>query len=386
MAKAKKNKIKSKVGRSNIPNAVKCELWGASAGRCQFCNTLLFQDSAFGFKGNFSQMAHVHAVSPRGPRHVEGMTKNELNSIDNLMLLCPEHHKMIDDKPDEFFSDMLFKKKQAHEERIRIVTAGQKYRKCKIVSYITSIDKNELKGSIDSFKRALFKEGYASGQDVCIDLASNDIAGKRTKEVYLRRAESLENAFKQRVYDITQAKEVVAIFALGPMPLLIKLGTLLNDQYYAKVFQCHRNGDKWCWKDSRKDVAYIVDGLENLETYHNKVAINISLSAGINNARIVDVVDEGVPIVTLTIDEPCRDFVSQEIIADQFVKTYRDTIEQIKWKANPSRILIFPAMPASLAVRLGQDHMFKTDPELVIFDEDSGTFIETISIGGVNDE
>ena len=41
----------------------------------------------------------------------------------------------------------------------------------------------------------------------------------------------------------------VSLFALGPQPLLVKLGTVLNDQYPISVFQKHRNPDSWRWLD-----------------------------------------------------------------------------------------------------------------------------------------
>ncbi len=379
----RKKKIKSEVARSKLKEFIKCQLWGIVAGRCEFCNKLLYSDTTFGITGNRSQVAHIHAVSENGPRHAKNMSNDDLNSIDNLMLLCPEHHKMIDDDPEEFCSDILHKRKQEHRTRIRLSTDNSDYRTCKMVSYITPIDQSEPKGSVEAFKRALIKEGYAPGQDVFIDLSSNDVPVERTKESYELRAKTLEQNFNRRVYDITHPKEAIAIFALGPMPLLIKLGTLLNDQYYVKVFQCHRSGDKWSWKDSCKMIEYRVYGLERLENGCDEVALNLSLSARINNSRIKNVVGENIPVVNVTIDEPSRDFVTQEIIADEFVRTFRDVMEEIKCRANPDRILVFPAMPVSLAVRLGQDYMFKTDPELVVFDEDGGMFIETISIGGV---
>ena len=47
-------------------------------------------------------------------------------------------------------------------------------------------------------------------------------------------------------------------------------------------------------------------------------------------------------------------------------------------------VLVFPAMPNSLAIRTGMDYMPKCDPTLIIYDqvEQSKDFIETITIGG----
>lgn len=89
-------------------------------------------------------------------------------------------------------------------------------------------------------------------------------------------------------------------------------------------------------------------------------------------------------VYKITITEPNRTFVETEQIADEFVQAFRKCMELIKCD-NPEiqHINIFPAMPNSLAVRLGMDYMPKTDPKLRIFDQiDSETgFIQTLEIG-----
>ncbi len=47
----------------------------------------------YGDTANFAEMAHIPAVGKTGPRHLDEMSKGEINKIENLMLLCAEHHK-----------------------------------------------------------------------------------------------------------------------------------------------------------------------------------------------------------------------------------------------------------------------------------------------------
>ena len=91
------------------------------------------------------------------------------------------------------------------------------------------------------------------------------------------------------------------------------------------------------------------------------------------------------PTYKITIEKPNRGFVTNKAIVDEYIKTFRNCLEQIK-SDNPDieEILVFPAMPNSLAIRTGMDYMPKCDPKLIIFDqiEQSKNFIETIKIGG----
>lgn len=99
-----KENIKSEIKKSNrkILDATRYKLWAISGGRCQLCNKIVYTDSTFGKDGNFGELAHIHAVGQKGPRHWKDMSLEELNSTSNLMLMCQEHHKMIDDNPELF--------------------------------------------------------------------------------------------------------------------------------------------------------------------------------------------------------------------------------------------------------------------------------------------
>ena len=50
-----------------------------------------------------------------GPRGDSPLTLVERNSYANLILLCLEHHKIIDDHPDKYTVDLLVEVKASHE-------------------------------------------------------------------------------------------------------------------------------------------------------------------------------------------------------------------------------------------------------------------------------
>ncbi len=92
-----------------------------SAGRCELCNKLLYLDSNFGDSANFAENAHIHAVGAAGPRHEDEMDENEINQIDNLMLLCAEHHHLIDTKPENYPADYLVRKKESMRHEFEVL-------------------------------------------------------------------------------------------------------------------------------------------------------------------------------------------------------------------------------------------------------------------------
>ena len=60
---------------------------------------------------------HIYAINPGGPRWKEGFTNEELNSPENLILLCPTHHTLVDGQPETYTAEKLKQWKQDHEAK-----------------------------------------------------------------------------------------------------------------------------------------------------------------------------------------------------------------------------------------------------------------------------
>src|SRR5690349_12505715 len=88
----------------HISPLARLQLFVYAGGRCEFdgCNKYLLAHHVTLADGNFAQMAHIVAFRVAGPRGREGPRPEEINNVGNLMLLCPECHKLIDDNPADF--------------------------------------------------------------------------------------------------------------------------------------------------------------------------------------------------------------------------------------------------------------------------------------------
>jgi hypothetical protein len=71
-------------------------------------------------KSIISKICHIAAASPEGPRYDNSMTEDERRAFDNLILLCDEHHVIIDNKENEtlYPISLLKKWKSEHEKKI----------------------------------------------------------------------------------------------------------------------------------------------------------------------------------------------------------------------------------------------------------------------------
>ena len=89
-------------------------LWGRSGNRCAICRKLLVAEvrEAGDRVSVLGQEAHIVARSRKGPR---GRNRVRDDSHGNLILLCADHHKIVDDHPDAYPPDRLRRLKLEHE-------------------------------------------------------------------------------------------------------------------------------------------------------------------------------------------------------------------------------------------------------------------------------
>src|SRR3990172_12077942 len=115
--------VRSVPSRS-IHDMTRLLLFVRAGGRCEFDgdNKYLLRHSLTLTEGNFAQMAHIVAFSPQGPRGVRRLSVKDLNAVGNLMLLCPECHKLVATHPERYSTKTLRLFKQRHEERIHRLT------------------------------------------------------------------------------------------------------------------------------------------------------------------------------------------------------------------------------------------------------------------------
>ena len=111
----------------NIPDKEMKALIALSGGVCAFpgCNKRLLEpgnaadDAAF-----LGEMAHIVADSRQGPRGVSPMSDEDRDKHTNLVLLCGDHHTIIDAQPRTYSVSVLRRIKEDHEARIRRATSG----------------------------------------------------------------------------------------------------------------------------------------------------------------------------------------------------------------------------------------------------------------------
>jgi hypothetical protein len=107
-----------------MPISVKTHklLWGRAAGRCSHpeCRINLFEDETETDDHTLvGENCHMVAESDHGPRGDPSVPMERRNSYNNLILLCRNHHKIIDTQEGEYTVECLRKMKADHEQWVR---------------------------------------------------------------------------------------------------------------------------------------------------------------------------------------------------------------------------------------------------------------------------
>lgn len=92
-------------------------LWGRFGNRCAFtdCKRPLSEDKTETDDVSvIGDEAHIVAREPNGPRGMSDLTPQQIDNYDNLILLCKNHHKIIDDLPNKYTVKVLYWMKQEH--------------------------------------------------------------------------------------------------------------------------------------------------------------------------------------------------------------------------------------------------------------------------------
>ncbi len=365
----------------SIPYITRLLLFVRAGGRCEFDghNKYLLRHSLTLSEGNFSQMAHIVAFSAGGPRAEK--KRSTVNSVGNLMLLCPECHKLIDTHPERYTTKMLKQFKQRHEERVYRLTATHPDRKTTAVVLKSMIGNHAVEISLAEIQEAITPR-YPDADPFIIDLTAIPDSGD---EAFWKTAVRTIDQQCDRLYaDRLDGSSLhhISVFALAPIPLLAHLGSRLTSKIPVDLYQRNRDKEDWAWKTGGTPVTYTVRKLRS-GTDKLKIALVVSLSGTVPIEALPADFDSRFSVYELTLTgiTPNPGFLRLRNDLTAFQRTYQEVLATIiKDHGLVDEIHVFPAVPAPVAIVLGREPLPKVHPALVIYDYNKkhGVFTQTI--------
>lgn len=114
----------------SISDKVKRKLIAASGGYCYnpSCHRCLFDVSDKGDITNIEEFAHIIGQKEKGPRGEDELPLCERDEFENIILLCPTCHTVIDKNPNLYPKETLREWKREHENSIKYQFLSPKFK------------------------------------------------------------------------------------------------------------------------------------------------------------------------------------------------------------------------------------------------------------------
>lgn len=370
----------------DVPPRIRLQLYVRAGGRCEFdgCNRYLLEHHLTKAEGNFAQMAHIWAFSEGGPRGRRAGSGKKVHALSNLMLLCPQCHKLVDDDPGQWSAAVLRKHKKAHEDRVFMLTETRPDRHTVALVLTASIGGKAVSVSLPEIQEAVAPRYLGERDVVRIDLTA--IPDDASEHYWRSGAEAIRSKTRSLYDQVFEHGPVrhMSVFALGPIPLLVYLGSCLSDKVPLTLYQRHRDSESWKWKNKGEVVSYEFRDLRRGSDAAS-VALLLSLSGRVCDDELPPEIDSRFSVyeITLVDVQPTPRFLNREESLRAFRDTFLGAMRHIV-TSHPKlrRLHLFPAVPAPVAVAIGRDLMPKRDPALLVYDFDkrAGGFTPALEV------
>jgi hypothetical protein len=371
-------------------------LWVRAGGRCTLCKRYLLEGDLTTVEVPLGEGAHIVGAvdSEKSPRGKNPLPVDARDTVDNVMLACSACHNEADQLKATKLLDVAFlmERKREHETDIKLQTGLLRDRRTAILRMAGNIRGGVMQLPRQAAAEAVirstqrfpyFLESY-DRQGIEIDLQQLPGEHPLRQDYYRLAADAIDSAVDNRVLpgirngDITH----ISVFAIARLPLLVHLGTKLDDGSPVEIYQRHRATDSWLWPataDPGTDFAITVTG-DHFSASEGVLITN--LSGTTPTGELPDRL-RGLPIWTLAPDTgPAEDVFAHPAILDRFAATVRRYFTELEGTHKSLRYLhVFGALPLSGAVTFGRI-LKSTDlrPTVVTYDRTGDGYSRALEV------
>lgn len=378
--------------RPGISEADRRKLWVRSGGRCAVCNKYLLD---LDYDVPIGEMAHIvgWSKSKKSPRGDSGLPTEDRNTVDNLILLCADHHKIVDTKHllEEFTIERLIRHKIEHESRIYHLTNLHFDAESLVLRMLGGIRGPNVEVSKEHARNVVFQseQKYARFKDsfdkhgIEIDLNSLPEPESAWDSYWTIGKNIIDKSLLPLMQGVNQGDiRHLSVFALARIPLLIYLGFKLDDKIPTTIYQKHRGKDEtWLWSNEVPIETFEIKKIKSVSG--DKVALVLSLSGSISVASLpIEIQEEYnlfeiLPNVTI----PNRNVLRNKNSYENFSNCFHRFLSELEVTHKECKTIhLFPAIPTSAAIVCGRSVMRDANPGITVYDLSGGIYKPTFNI------
>ncbi|PLT29315.1 SAVED domain-containing protein [Peribacillus deserti] len=324
------------------------DLWVRSGGLCARCKRALILDD-IEKKVNIGEKAHIigKGTGKNAPRREFaeefGFNEENIDSLDNLMLMCSPCHHTIDTNVEAYPPQLLFDMKNQHEGWVRSRLSQNN----KAIAVI-----HKRKNSIPFDSILLTDE---------IDMAILDAVSFQdeftdfTSTGWVQAKKDNEDFFKK----VVQAKveypgTKLCIFSLSPIPLLIHFGKLISETIPIVIYQFDRDSQKWCLEDTNGKVTHKKINVLISDKVCRSLVVTVQVSGTIGEEEVKEAVGTPYHQLDISVEKPELNAVLYNHDITAIRQVFRKHLYNLQDLYDYKEIHLFYYGPAGLAVEIGR--------------------------------
>ena len=372
------------IRRERIKESVRNALWARTAGRCTICNRRLLGDQrTYLHSVLLAELAHNIGATDgdSSPRSKNNDRVEDTEAEENLLLLCHDCHKIIDnpDHIDFFPPEKLREIKESFERRIEMVTESGGLTRTAALRVGSMIRNSFAMASQREVAETLLAVNYLglvetqrSGDFTC--RINGSVGGRGYWEAAQQSIEDAMALVRQAVE--SGDVEHISVFAIAPVPLLVYLGWHLGDKTPTRLFQKHRDQFVgWSWSDQGQPVEFEVFAPDPDDSAEEIVLV-CALTSEVNRAIFPASLD-GMPVVEIhPVDlPPSPTLLAHEQSLANFAGQWRAALADSEARfRGAKRWHLIASAPVTASVETGRSLVRGVHPPVTVYERNGESY------------
>lgn len=371
------------------------KVWVLAGGRCTLCKAYLMEGNLTHLEVSLGELAHVvgQQETPGSPRGDHPLPVEERDEPENILLACSKCHTEIDKAKVARTLDVekLREVKRSHESLIKHLTGLSHEKRTLVLRMLGQVRGNAVevhqetaaKTVIDSGDRFPHFELSYHRRGIEIDLRT--VAGEaEAGPAYYQAAMATIDEALVRLKEGVSRDQVahISVFAFARLPLLIYLGSKLDDTVPVEVYQRVRTPEGWDWAKDGPIVFFQLAPVQVAGPDDSEIVLLANISGTIQGNELPPELAD-LPRYCLQPREvtPEPDTIRRRESLQNFTDSVRSFLSQIEAEMKSvKKIHLLGALPLSAAVSIGRVHAAYVHPTLIIYDRTKDAYVPRLEI------
>ena len=340
-----------------------------SGGRCNFpgCGEKVIYEYEDGTFVKIVESCHIIGESPKGPRGHPKESELMKKDPENIIILCANHHKIIDNNVDEYTADILKQMKANHTQWVNERLDGLKEAVWTLILHSGNVTGT---GAPNLDKELISQDFYGTHIIEETEELVFDLFLTKTKDWLEFKKMQIEwwKGFKNQKEKPTK----YIICSINFIPLVIQLGYLIHNTNTFDIYQYHSDKNTWKWKPLKdedvKQEYFYVELPEDKDIVVTEIALSISITGMVNENDIFEAIGDNIKIITINVDKPDRTWLKFKEQLIEFQAKYMSFIDKIvQLYTNLKKIHLFYAGPTPMAFIIGSYINPTIHPQFILY-------------------